>query len=282
MNSLADGFGNLVAWLSAIVACFNSQSGERLGQQTRMTNPLLAVCLFLLACSAQGNVRVFIQGTNGLADINYECTAGEVVRALALDVTVDQGKIIAVTNFFRGPSTATAQGYGIFPASFRDNVTVYSGTNADWNVSGYSPVAVVADKPGGTLPGLNSSGVTLEFGAIWDPTVPAAIPPSRGTLCALQLSQTANVTIAANSSRGGIIAAPPDVMLTTQFTGALVGPAITSARLVNGVMTVLFQGGELESSPTVDGPWTGTANTSGTYAETIGSSPARFYRVHAH
>ncbi|MCX6923020.1 MAG: hypothetical protein NT154_07405 [Verrucomicrobia bacterium] len=247
-----------------------------------MTKPLLAAFLLLLGCSAQGNVRVFVQATNGLANINYECTAGEVVRAFALDVTVDKGNIIAISNFFRGPSKATAQGYGIFPASFRDNVTVYSGTNADWNASGYSPVAVVADKPGGTLPGLNSSGVTLEFGAIWDPTVPAAIPPSRGTLCALQISQTANVTIAANLSRGGIIAAPPDVILTTQFTGALVGPAITSARLVNGVMTVLFQGGELESSPATDGPWTGTANTSGTYTETIGSSSAKFYRVHAH
>lgn len=260
----------------------NSQSSERLGRKTRMTNPLLLVYLFLLVNSARGNVRVFVQETNGLAEINYECTVGEVVRAMALDVTVDQGTIIAVTNFFRGPSTASAQGYGIFPASFRDNVAVYSGTNADWNASGYSPVAVVADKPGGTLPGLNSSGVTLELGAIWDPTVPAAIPPSRGTLCALQISQTANVTVAANLSRGGIVAAPPDVTLTPQFTGALVGPAITSARLVNGVMTILFQGGELESATAAGGPWTHTANTSGTYTETIGVFPARFYRVHGY
>jgi len=262
------------------MSSINLKRGGRLDQKTQMKKLLLLATLLLLVCSARGNVRVFVAGTNGLANINYECTAGEVVRAFGLDVTVDGGQIIGVTNFFRGPSTASAQGYGIFPASFRDQVTVSSGTNADWNASGYSPVAVVADKPVGTLPGLNSSGVTLEFGALWDPAVRAASPPSRGTLCALQISQTANVTVAANLSRGGIIAAPPDVTLTTQFTGALVGPAITSARLVTGVMTILFQGGELESAPAVDGPWTGTGNTSGTYTETLGAALARFYRVH--
>jgi hypothetical protein len=247
-----------------------------------MKKPLLVMTLFLLVHPARGTVRVFVQGTNGLANINYECTAGEVVRAFALDVTVDQGQIHGITNFFRGPSTASAQGYGIYPASFRDNVTVYSGTNANWNVSGYSPAAVVADNPGGTLPGLNSTGITLEFGALWDPNVRAAIPPSRGTLCSLQISQTANVTVGANLSRGGIISAPPDIPITPQFAGALIGPAIISATPVNGVMTILFQGGELESAPAVTGPWTGTGNRSGTYTETLGTSPAKFYRVHNH
>ena len=247
-----------------------------------MVGPLLLLSLFWLTNCSRGNVRVFVQETNGMAEIHYECTAGEVIRALALDVTVDHGTIIAVTNFFRGPSTANAQGYGIFPASFRDHVTVFSGTNADWAASEYSPVAVAADKPEDTLPGLNSSGVTLELGAIWDPAVPAAVPPPRGTLCALRISRATHVAVAANVSRGGIVAAPPDVSLTPEFTGALIGPAIASAKLANGVMTILFKGGELESAPTLSGPWTGTANTNGTYTETIGAFPARFYRVHGH
>jgi len=238
--------------------------------------------LCLLAASACATVHVYVLDTNGMASINYECTAGEVVRAFALDVTVDQGQILGISDYFRGPSTAAAKGYGIFPSSFRDNVTVSSGTNANWNTNGYSPLAVVADNPEGTLPGLNSSGVTLEFGALWDPAVPAAIPPSRGTLCSLQISQTANVTVGANLSRGGIISAPPDIPITPQFDGWLVGPAITSATLVNGVLTILFQGGELESAPAVAGPWTGTGNRTGNYAEALGTSPSRFYRVHNH
>ena len=245
-----------------------------------MKNSLLLL-LFLL-CPVRGAVIVFVQATNGLANINYTCTAGETVRAFALDVSVDRGQIIAVTNYFRGLSTAAGNGYGIFPASFRDNVTVSSGSNANWNATGYSPLAAAADDPAGTLPGLNSSGVTLEFGALWDPAVPAAIPPASGTLCALQLNQTANVSIAANTSRGGIIASPPEVSISPQFIGALVGPAITSAQAANGVVTVHFQGGELESAPAVNGPWTGTGNTSGTFTETDGAFPVRFFRVHYH
>ena len=238
--------------------------------------------LWLFAVSAQGSVQVSVQATNGMAFINYQCTAGEVVRAFALDVTVDRGQILGVTNYFRGPSTATARGYGLFPASFRDNITVTSGTNANWSASAYGPLAVAADNPGGTLPGLNSTGVTLEFGAIWDPAVPAAIPPSSGTLCSLQLSQTANVNVSANVTRGGIIASSSDITITPSFVGALVGPAITRAAIENGLMTVLFQGGELESAPDLNGPWTGTGNTSGRFTETPGPLPVKFYRVHYH
>jgi hypothetical protein len=243
---------------------------------------LPVVTSILLAHSAFGTVRVFVQDTNGLAAICYQCTAGEVVRAFALDVSLDRGQIIGVTNYFRGLSTATSQGYGVFPASFRDRITVGSGTNANWATNGYSPLAVVADNPAGTLPGLNSSGVTLEFGAIWDPTVPAAIPPNSGVLCALLLSQPANVTVAANAARGGLIPSPLDVALTPQFTGALVGPAILKTTLVNGLLTILFQTGELESAPSVNGPWTGTGNRTGSYMETVGTPPAKFFRVHNH
>jgi hypothetical protein len=242
----------------------------------------LSAAICLLAIGTRGEVRVFIQDTNGMANINYQCTAAEVVRSFALDVTVDQGQILEVTNYLRGPSTAGARGYGIFPAAFRDTITVISGTNADWTPTGYSPLAVVSDNSAGTLPGLNSSGATLEFGALWDPNVAAAAPPASGTLCTLRLSQTANVRVAANSSRGGILAAPSDVVITPRFSAALVGPAITSATLLNGVITVQFQDGELESAPSVNGPWVGTGNTSGIFTQGVGAAPATFYRVHNH
>jgi hypothetical protein len=243
---------------------------------------LLSGLLWLQACLASGEVRIWVQETNGLASVQYQCLAGEVVRSFALDVTIDHGVIRSVTNYFRGLSTAAAQGYGVFPGSFRDTITVNSGTNADWSASAYSPVAVTADSLGATLPGLNSSGVTLELAAIWDPTIAGATPPSSGTLCALELSQPANVTLAANLARGGIVGAPSDLIITPQFYGALVGPAISGTTFLNGVMTINFQGGELETAPAVDGPWAGTANTTGTYSETLGQNPAGFYRVRRH
>ncbi len=248
-----------------------------------MRTPLLVgTVLLFLNTAVPGAVLVFVQSTNGLANINYQCTAAEVVRSFALDVTVDSGQIVGITNYFRGLSTAAARGYGVFPASFRDNVTVLSGTNADWTPAAYSPLAVPADNPGGTLPGLGSTGVTLEFGAIWDPMVPAAAPPSAGTLCSLILSQTARVTVGPNAARGGIVPSPPDLNITPVFSGALVGPAILSATVSNGQMTVLFQSGELETAPSAAGPWTGTGNTSGTYTEVIDGIPAAFFRVYLH
>jgi len=243
--------------------------------------PVLLI-VWLMAASAQCSVRVYVQATNGVAWLKYQCTTGEVVRAFALDVSVDNGVIFAVSDFFIGPSRADAQGYGIFPASFRDHATVISGTNVSFDLSQYNPLAVTADNPSGTLPGLNSSGVTLELGGLWDPGVPAAVPGTNGNLCALHLSRAANVSIAANTARGGISLSPLDIVTPIMFTGAFVDAdaVITSEKVVNGVLMLTFKGGELETAPSLFGPWTLTGNSTGSYTETIGSSSAKFYRVH--
>jgi hypothetical protein len=241
---------------------------------------LFLICL--LVASARGEVRVFVREESRAAAIKYECTGGEVVRAFALNVSVDRGFITGISNFFKGESTPAAQGYGIFPAAFRDQITVGTGTNINWDVPGYSPLAVVSDRPADTLPGLNSSGVTLEFGGLWDPTMPGAVPPAAGTLCTLQISQAANVTVAANVSRGGVIPASSDITITPTFTGAFVDPAfpaITSLTLTNGVITINFVGGELVSVATMGSGWVGTGQTNGVYAEPVGQGGPKFYRV---
>ena len=142
----------------------------------------------------------------------------------------------------------------------------------------------MADSPGGTLPGLNSNGVTLEFGGLWDATAPATFPAATGTLCKLQISEAAQVSVAANVSRGGVVSATPEVSLTPVFVGALVDPSvmITGIQLVGGVITISFKGGELETATAVDGLWAGTGNSSGTYTNSVAVAPARFYRVHHH
>ena len=237
--------------------------------------------VLLLAASARAEVRVWVEDTNGVAWIKYECTAAEVVRAFALDVSVDRGRITRVSDFFRGESKSEAAGYGIFPASLRAVVVAGAGTNIDWTATNYTPLAVVADAPDDTLPGLNSSGVTLEFGGLWDPSAPAAVPGPAGTLCALQLSEAANVSLAANGTRGGIVSAFPDSPVKAVLIGAVVGPAITSTSLENGVMTVIFKGGELQTAASLDGPWASTGDSSGHFFEPVGANRAKFYRVRA-
>jgi hypothetical protein len=244
------------------------------------TKKLLALITgMLLAISGRAEVRVFIQDSNGVALVKYQCTAGEIVRAFALNVSVDQGHIIGVSDFFRGPGTAESTGYGIFPASFRDHLAA-AGINVDWSSSDYTPLAVVTDSPADTLPGLNSTGVTLELGGLWDPNVPSAVPGPAGTLCSLQLSQPARVSVAANLSRAGVVSAFAANVIAPVFISSVVGnPTVTSATLQNGLMTILFQGGQLQTAPSVDGPWTDTGDVSGDHVENLGASSTRFYRV---
>ena len=239
-------------------------------------------CFILLAfaTSAFAEVQVSVQGSNGLAWVRYQCTAGELVRGFALDVSVDQGQIIGVSHFLRGPGTATSPGYGIFPAAFRDHITVGSGTNINWAVPGYTPLAAKDDYPADTLAGLNSSGVTLEFGGLWDRNAPAATPPAAGVLCALRLSVGATVSVKTNLRRGGVMAAESGQTLTLAFTGGFVQPPeILSQSLTNGALVLTFAGGELESAFAIGGPWIGTGDSDGHYSEPVANSTRRFFRV---
>jgi hypothetical protein len=240
------------------------------------------ILLLLLVASAPAEVRVFIQDSNSVAWVKYECTAGEVVRAFALDVTVDKGRIIGISDFLRGPSAAGNAGYGIFPASFRDHITVGPGSSVNWNVAEYTPLAVVADNPGNTQPGLNSAGVTLEFGGVWDPADPSAAPCPTGTLCSLSITEQATVWVAANAARGGVVSTNPAVVLTPTFTGTVVHPPvplITGFSFANGIVGITFSGGELQTAPTVSGSWTGTGNNTGQYTESVAGGTNKFYRV---
>lgn len=241
------------------------------------------ICLFLVASVTlvSAEVRVFVEETDGVAWLKYECTASEIVSAFPLDVTVNRGSIVGVSNFFRGPCTLDAQGYGIFPAAFRDHVWSGSSSNVNWDDPDYTPVEPGGDSPGDTLPGIGSTGVTLVFGALWNSKLPATAPPTTGTLCSIHISEPATVSVAPNRSRGGIVLENPNVVPNATLCSALVGPAITNVALTDGTITIYFKGGELMTAPAPDGPWAATGNFSGVHRESVAGKKARFFRVRA-
>ena len=245
---------------------------------------VLLFCGLGMALAAQADVRVFVQESDGLALIKYECTGGEVVRAFALDAVVDRGVIVGVSQFYRGESRAGSRGYGIFPASFRAHLAAAASTRVNWASSDYNPLADPEDHPDDTLPGLGTYGVTLELGALWDSLVPEAIPEPSGTLCALHLSEAARVSVTANGSRGGVVAASAEGSLNPVFSGAHVTPSllISGVTVTGETLRIEYQGGELEHAASLEGPWLATDSESGVFVDSIRTSPARFYRVRRH
>jgi len=179
------------------------------------------LALLLFAGPALAAVRIIVEPDGQTAAVKYE-TDGEKVRAFALDLTVDAGTIEGISDFVRGESTAAQPGYGIFPANFARYITVDPDTGevAAWDIDEYTPVADPCDP--GALGGLGTSGITVEMGALYYPTddnSPNA-PPNSGMLFKLTLSQEANLTVALNEVRGGIVLTDPDVAATVDLAEA--------------------------------------------------------------
>jgi hypothetical protein len=132
----------------------------------------------------------------GIIAIDYNATAApNDVSAFALKVSVDAGKILAVTDYHVGESNSTAKGYGIFPC----NIDINESTG---NVDAYgSPVAPnTATGAAGT--GIDTNSVILELGALYED---GNAPPRTGTLCKVEVSEVCTMTVAADATRGNVV-----------------------------------------------------------------------------
>jgi len=165
---------------------------------TRRILLIVAALLFAAPAFATVDVNALQNDPNKkVVSIVYNCTAGEDVRAFALDVSVDNSTTITgISSFFSGEGA----GYGIFPGSFRDNI---DAADPNWVDPAYTPVAPTGDP--GAQAGLGTSAVTIELGSLY---VAPNAPPASGTLCKLALSTASsdcNMTLTANATRGNIV-----------------------------------------------------------------------------
>ncbi|MHC4728422.1 MAG: hypothetical protein ACYS17_14470 [Planctomycetota bacterium] len=134
----------------------------------------------------------------GVVAIDYSSDDAELVRAFALDITVDSGTIEAISDFKVGDDN---NGYGIFPGNFSLFITVdpETGEVSDWGVAGYSPVADGNDP--GALGGLGTNGITIEMGSLYD----TKAPPKEGRLCTVTCSELCLLTVTTNATRGNVV-----------------------------------------------------------------------------
>jgi hypothetical protein len=191
----------------------------------------LVLAALLSTSPAWAAVQIIVVPEGKTATVKYATTTGEKVRAFALDITVDKGAILKISDFIRGESTAQKPGYGIFPGSFRNHIVVNPDTGevAAWDANDYTPVADPCDYPSdslagkNTLGGLGTRGITVEMGALYYPTDDSSpnAPLNQGTLFKLTLSEPAKLTIKLNEVRGGVVLTNPDVPAVVDLTGAV-------------------------------------------------------------
>jgi hypothetical protein len=162
-----------------------------------MRKIVLAVVLMLAVPSVAAVNFTAVDEACGAA-IYYNAT-GEpnLVRAFALDITVDSGATVTdITDYKEGVSVSGDKGYGIFPGSIDINEA------GDINDVG-TPVADPCQLPSDTEGGLGTAGITIEMGSLYVGSANA--PDPCGLLCKVVVDADCNVTIVENVSRGKVV-----------------------------------------------------------------------------
>jgi hypothetical protein len=159
------------------------------------------LAVFVLASPAMATVTIDCNDEgSGVVRISYTVT-GEpnLVRAFALDVSVDDGNIVAISDYNVGECNSVKKGYGIFMGGI---VIDGSGNVLDYN----TPVAP-ADDPNsaGQIPG---PAITIEMGSLY---VDGNAPGNSGTLCKITVDSDCNVSMVENTRRGGVVLENPAV-----------------------------------------------------------------------
>jgi hypothetical protein len=172
-----------------------------------MKNIVLVLAVCVLAVPALAAVKIeAVPATNylggqcgfGVVAIKYTVTGEKLVSAFALDISVDAGVIEGCGKYKKdGESVPASKGYGISMGNIEIDE---NGTVVDYS----SPVAppTAPDNPGQLG---SSQQITIEMGALYDREDPSAAPPSTGTLCMVNVSESCNLTVTADSTRGGIV-----------------------------------------------------------------------------
>jgi hypothetical protein len=167
-----------------------------------MRTLILALTVLLFAAPVWATVTITLDdlGDRKIA-VNYTSTEGERIRAFALDIDATDGNIIDVNEYAIGDDNG---GYGIFPGSFAAApiaVNPTTGQVDNWAVAGYSPVAPAGDPD--ALPGIGTSGVTIELGSLYDTAAPSQ---TGGMLCTITVDENVTqVCVTANAIRGNVV-----------------------------------------------------------------------------
>lgn len=171
-----------------------------------MKKILLTLVVLMLASPAWATVIITaaqVGDTNEVVisyDANSEAT---LPRAFSLNIQLDDANVIEVGNV--NPDFPIHPGNISIDLSGPQPVVDYG-----------SPVAPQADLPSDTLPGLGTSGITIEMGSLYAPTGPGSpnAPADYGVLLSIYVDASCCLTITGNVARAGtkgVVLEDPDL-----------------------------------------------------------------------
>lgn len=166
-----------------------------------MKKLILVLAIALMACPAWAVLTVdLVEVDSDTVAVHYSgADTANLPRAFALKLTIDgTGEFTAVTATKTGESTASAPGFGIFPARIQIST---AGAVTDYG----NPLAA-ADSVGTTDQVLPSKEIVLEFGSLYYGDANA--PATEGTLCTIDFTKGSATAIAMEDEltyRGGLV-----------------------------------------------------------------------------
>jgi len=188
-----------------------------------MKKVLLVVALLLLATpvfAADVTVTATVGSVINPSDANklVPVTIGwtgaataDAIRAFALVLNADSGtNLDHIRDFNKGESTKPNGGYGIFPARFRQMITVLNSTDVctpygpGYSDSNYNPLAWYSDPNSGG--GNDNPNMVVELGTLFKD---ANAPGTSGTLFVVDVNSEGktdcNLCISLDQIRGGVV-----------------------------------------------------------------------------
>jgi hypothetical protein len=183
---------------------------------------IIFVALLLMASPALATVTITVDPGLDPCTVVIGFTSDEAnnVRAFALDIMLDDPcATICDIN-------CVSAGYNIYPGAKGIKIDD-SGVVTDYGSCEGDPAQGPA---GGTLGGLDTNGVTVEMGSLYEVGVDP--PPAQSgdlvilTLCGCDSSGDANivVSVAENSIRGGVVMENPDEVVTVDTSDTALVP----------------------------------------------------------
>lgn len=178
-----------------------------------MKKVALALLVLAIAMPAMADVNIGLTRDANVVTIDYECTAGEAVRAFALNVDVNNG------GFIVGSVVPNTDDYWVYPTNM--TFTIVDGNT-------------VVDEYGSPIAGESNAGGVLEMASLYGENDPCRqdAPPSSGILCTFAIdancaiAESFTVSLDLNAQRGGVVLEDPDAAVTVNLPSDLVVPCI--------------------------------------------------------